>query len=64
MADPLPQVAPPTLLALIRSLIVAWTDMANKWAALADTLSGCVVEIEADADKATDAIKALKIHLL
>jgi len=55
--------AQPSLLALIRGLIVALTATVQKWGVVADSVNGCVIELDQDADKVTDAVKAFKIKV-
>ena len=54
---------PPSLLSLIRALIVALTATVQKWGVVADSVNGCVIELDQDADKVTDAVKAFKIKV-
>jgi hypothetical protein len=55
MADPLPQDAPPSIWALIRSLIVAWTNAGNQ-------VTESVKAMQASVQEIADAAKAIKPH--
>ena len=51
------------MLALIRNLILAWTETAKKVGDAADAVKACVTEIQADADKGTAALQAFKVKV-
>jgi hypothetical protein len=56
MADPLPQDAPPSIWALIRSLIVAWTNAGNQ-------VTESVKAMQASTQEAADAMKSAQSSL-
>ena len=47
----------------LHTLIKTWITVGEKASTLLDSANGCVVDLEADADKVTDAVKAFKIKV-
>jgi hypothetical protein len=57
MADPLPRDAPPSIWALIRALIVAWTNAGNQ-------VTESVKAMQASVQEIADAAKNFKVKVL